>query len=129
METRVRRPLVPALTELPLTPLTMAILLALAEGEKHGYALMKDVERQTGGMLAPGTGSLYAALDRLEGEGYIEESQMRPARDEDQRRKYFRITAEGRGLARAEAARMQQVVEMARARSLIPGTASPRSAR
>jgi DNA-binding PadR family transcriptional regulator len=115
--------------ELPLTPLTMAILLALAEGDKHGYALMKDVEQQTGGMLSPGTGSLYAALDRLEAEGLIEESASRPARGEDQRRKYFRITAAGRALARAEAGRMQRVLETARARSLVPGVATPRRAR
>ena len=115
--------------ELPLTPLTMAILLALAESDKHGYALMKDVERQTGGMLSPGTGSLYAALDRLEGEGLIEESPSRPAREEDQRRKYFRITAAGRSLAGAEAARMQRVLETARARSLASGLPSPRRAR
>jgi len=116
-------------TELPLTPLTMSILLALAEGDKHGYALMKDVERQTGGMLVPGTGSLYAALDRLAGEGLIEELRSRPAREEDQRRKYFRITADGRALAGAEAARMQRVLDTARERSLVPGQPSPRRAR
>ena len=58
----------------PLSPLTMAILLALADGALHGYALMREVERQTEGTLTPGTGSLYAALYRLADEGLIEEA-------------------------------------------------------
>lgn len=105
--------------ELPLTPLTMAILLALAKQDQHGYALMQDVEAQTGGALRPGTGSLYAALERLVEQGLIVESSQRRAAHEDQRRKYFRITAAGRAAARAEAARMVRVLETARDKSLI----------
>lgn len=97
----------------------MAILLALNEEDLHGYALMKDIEAQTAGALTPGTGSLYAALQRLLEEGLITESPVQPARHEDRRRKYFRITAAGRSAARAEAARMTRVLEKARKTSLL----------
>lgn len=107
--------------ELPLTPLTMALLLALAEGDAHGYALMQGVKKRTAGRLSPGTGSLYAALDRLMEDGLIEESRDRPGSDEDQRRRYYRITKAGRRLARAEAERMLEVVEDARRARVLPG--------
>lgn len=113
--------------EPPLTPLTMAVLLALAAGDSHGYALMQDVERQTGGALAPGTGSLYAALQRLMEDGLIRESPDRPGPDEDQRRKYYRITAAGRDVARREAERMLDVVAVARRRRLLPDPAPERA--
>jgi DNA-binding PadR family transcriptional regulator len=102
----------------PLSPLTMAILLAVAKEEQHGYALMKEVEEQTGGALRPGTGSLYAALQRLLDEGLITETQGSGAR-EDPRRKYFRITTAGRAAARAEATRMMGVIRIAREKSVI----------
>ena len=108
---------------LPLTPLTMAILLALAEGDAHGYALMREVERQTEGTLQPGTGSLYAALERLEEDGLIDEAQ--PVEGRDRRRRYYRITARGRALARAEARRMERVLSLARQRDLAAGPGSP----
>jgi DNA-binding PadR family transcriptional regulator len=107
-------------TALPLTPLTMALLLALAEGDAHGYALMQGVKQRTSGRLSPGTGSLYAALDRLMDDGLIEEARGRPGPEEDQRRRYFRITKAGRRLARAEAERMLEVVEDARRAHLLP---------
>lgn len=106
--------------QLPLTPLTMAILLALADRDLHGYALMKEVEEQSDGRLAPGTGSLYAALQRLMDDGLIDESPEAPGPGDDPRRKYYRITAAGRAVARAEAERMVQVVAVARARALGP---------
>lgn len=115
--------------EPPLTPLTMAVLLALAAGDSHGYALMQDVERQTGGALAPGTGSLYAALQRLMEEGLIGESPDHPGPDEDQRRKYYRITEAGRDVARREAERMLDVVAVARRRRLLPDPVPERMAR
>jgi DNA-binding PadR family transcriptional regulator len=104
----------------PLSPLTMSILLALAGGETHGYALMKEVERQSEGVLKPGTGSLYAALQRLIDAGLIDEAAHVAAPREDSRRKHYRITVEGRRATRAEAARMMRVLEIARARSLAP---------
>ena len=106
--------------DLPLSPLTMAILLALAKGDQHGYALMQDIEAQTGGTITAGTGSLYAALQRLQDDGLIVDSPDRPAAGEDQRRKYFRITDAGRAAARTEAARMVRVLETARDNRLIP---------
>lgn len=108
---------------LPLTPLTMAILLSLADGDRHGYALMKEIERQTDGTLKPGTGSLYAALQRLMDDGLIEESPELPAVDHDQRRRYYRISPEGRGIALAEARRMMRVLDVARDKHLAPGLA------
>lgn len=105
---------------LPLTALSMAILLALADRDRHGYALMKEIERQTDGALRPGTGSLYAALQRLTDEGLIEESSELPAPEDDQRRRYYRITNAGRGIALAEAHRMMRVLEVARDKQLTP---------
>jgi DNA-binding PadR family transcriptional regulator len=99
---------------LPLTPLSMGILLALADGDRHGYALMEEIERQTDGALKPGTGSLYAALQRLMEDGLIEESPGLPAPEQDQRRRYYRITQAGRGVALAEARRMMRVLDVAR---------------
>lgn len=98
----------------PLTPLSMAILLALMDGPQHGYALMQEIEAQTG--RRPGTGTLYAALDRLEAENHIAECAVESA--EDARRRYFRITPGGLAAARAESARMLDVLDRARARSV-----------
>jgi DNA-binding PadR family transcriptional regulator len=113
----------------PLTPLTMAILLALTKESLHGYALMQEIEAQTAGSLVPGTGSLYAALQRLEDEGLVEPASGREApAGEDGRRRYFRITAAGRAAAREEARRMIRVLETAREKSLIRGLPSLRSA-
>lgn len=106
--------------ELPLTPLTMAVLLALANGDRHGYALMEEVERQTEGTLRPGTGSLYAALQRLMDGGLIAEAEGDAAAGPGRPRKTYRITGAGREMVRAEARRMARVLELARARSLGP---------
>lgn len=103
---------------LPLSPLTMAILLALAEGDRHGYALMQDIEEQTEGALPPGTGSLYAGLQRLMTDGLIREAEGEP--DADPRRRYYAITDEGRRHARAGARRMMRVLDTAAARKLAP---------
>jgi len=111
---------------LPLTPLSMAILLALADRDRHGYALMKEIERQTDGALKPGTGSLYAALQRLMDDGLIDESPELPAPEHDQRRRYYRITAAGRDLVLAEARRMMRVLDVARDKRLAPQLAPAR---
>lgn len=105
---------------LPLTPLTMAILLALADDERHGYALMQDVERQSEGTLRPGTGSLYAALQRLMDDGLIAEAPGEPDPAPGRPKKVYRITEAGREMARAEARRMARVLNMARDRELAP---------
>lgn len=105
---------------LPLTPLSLAILLSLAEEERHGYAILKDVEEQTAGTVRVGTGSLYTALQRLEDAGWIQESPTGPGPDVDQRRKYYRLTTRGRDVTRAELLRMAGVLEVGRARRVVP---------
>ena len=104
----------------PLTPLSHAILQALAEEDLHGYALAQAVERETDGAVRPGTGTLYAALQRLSDDGLIADSRYRPGPDEDQRRKYYRITDLGRTAARAEATRLQRVLGLSAERGLLP---------
>ena len=106
---------------LPLTPLSTAILLGLAEGARHGYAIMKEVERQTDGRLAPGAGSLYAALQRLQDDGLIAEAPAGADPDTaDARRRYYALTAFGRQVARAELLRMARVIQLAHERRLAP---------
>lgn len=104
----------------------MAILLALADGERHGYALMKEIEAQTEGTLKPGTGSLYAGLQRLLADGLIQEAEG--GEGADRRRRYYAITRAGRALAEAEARRMMRVLAVASRKELAPdleGTSRP----
>lgn len=106
---------------LPLTPLSLAILLGLAEGARHGYAIMREVERQTDGRLTPGAGSLYAALQRLQDDGLIAEA---PAGADGEpggaRRRYYVLEARGRAVARAELLRMARVLQLGHDRRLVP---------
>lgn len=106
--------------ETPITPLSMALLVSLGREDQHGYALMQEVEEQSGGRLRPGTGSLYAALQRLMDEGLIVESPDRPRPDEDGRRRYYRITAAGRRAVVDEAERLRSLLSQASASGLIP---------
>jgi DNA-binding PadR family transcriptional regulator len=107
---------------LPLTPVSFEILLALAGGDHHGYAVLLDVERRTGGALSLHAGSLYRALNRLLESGLIEEVDERPDRDhDDERRRYYRLTPKGLAVARGEARRLELQVEAARQRRLLPG--------
>ena len=109
-------------TFLPLTPVSFEILLALAGGEQHGYAVMLDVERRTSGAISLHAGSLYRALNRLLEAGLIEELEERPdPAHDDERRRYYRLTANGFEVARAEARRLELQVEAARQRRLLPG--------
>ena len=109
-------------TFLPLTPVAFEILLALAGGEQHGYAVMLDVERRTAGAISLHAGSLYRALNRLLEAGLIEELDERPERpDDDERRRYYRLTPKGLEVARGEAHRLELQVEAARQRRLLPG--------
>jgi DNA-binding PadR family transcriptional regulator len=101
---------------LPLSPLSLAILTALLEGERHGYGIIKQIETHSGGQLKPGAGSLYAALDRLVADGAIAERSVRDVNGEDRRR--FRLTAQGRRLLRSEYARLEVLVAVARAHGL-----------
>jgi DNA-binding PadR family transcriptional regulator len=104
---------------LPLTPPVFHILLALAEGERHGYGIMQDVARQTGDQLQLGPGTLYGCLKRMLATRLVEQSDERPdpALD-DERRRYYRMTDLGRQAARAEAQRLAAAVNAARSRRL-----------
>jgi DNA-binding PadR family transcriptional regulator len=102
---------------LPLTPLSFEILLALAAGDRHGYAILQAVEERAAGVLPMRTGTVYRALARLLDEGLIEPG---AGDDADERRRYYRITAHGRSVARAEARRLADQVEAARAHRLLP---------
>ncbi len=107
-----------------MTPLTYEILLALADGDRHGYGIIKEIEGRAGAASAPSTGALYLALQRMQGEGLIEEARERPANDDDPRRRYCRLTDEGRALARDESQRLAALVLAARAKKLLAGGAS-----
>jgi DNA-binding PadR family transcriptional regulator len=105
---------------LPLTPAVFHILLALADGERHGYAIMRDVADSTDRQIQMGPGTLYGTLKRLLAAGLVEESDERPdpALD-DERRRYYRLTALGRRTAVAEAERLARLVKLARAKRLV----------
>jgi DNA-binding PadR family transcriptional regulator len=101
---------------------TFHILLALTSGERHGYALMTDVEQLSNGALRIGPGTLYGSLKRLLSAGWICESDVRPDTDlDDQRRRYYRLTAAGRTVLAAESQRLAQLVTVAAQRRLLPG--------
>lgn len=109
---------------LPLTTATYHVLLALADGDQHGYSVMREVARSSGDQVRLGPGTLYAAINRLRGEGLVEESDERPdPRLDDQRRRYYRLTDFGRRVARAESERLARLVDVARDKKLLPALA------
>jgi DNA-binding PadR family transcriptional regulator len=109
---------------LPLTPLVFQVLLALADGPRHGYGIIGEVDVRTGGVIRFKTGTLYVLLQRLADERLIEESAERPRPSEDdERRKYYALTTLGRAVMRAEAERLEAVVGEAR-RKRVLGRAS-----
>lgn len=109
---------------LPLPPVTFHILVALAEEDRHGYAIMQDVAQRTDGGLKLGAGTLYRSIQRMLEQGLISEVSARPAPEmDDERRRYYRITPFGRTVARAEARRLAQMLKLARASGLAPGKA------
>jgi|SRR5690349_23266202 DNA-binding PadR family transcriptional regulator len=101
---------------LPLTPAMFHVLVALADGETHGYAIMKDVEELTGGGVRLSTGTLYGIIKRLLADGLIRESYG--AQRGDDRRRAYALTAFGRDVARAEAARLEHTLSIARRKPL-----------
>jgi DNA-binding PadR family transcriptional regulator len=104
----------------PLTPAMFHVLIALADAERHGYAIIKEIARRTGGEIRLSAGTLYALVRRFVAEGVIEESDERPdASLDDERRRYYRLTPFGRELARAEARRLEGLIVMARAKHLL----------
>ena len=106
---------------LPLTPAVFHILLALADEERHGYAIMQEVEGRTEGAVTLGPGTLYGSVKRLLAGGLIEESDDRPdPKMDDERRRYYRLTTFGRRVAQAEAARLASLLAQAQEKHLLP---------
>src|SRR3954471_18325640 len=109
---------------LPLPPATFHILLALADEDRHGYAIIQDGAVRTDGELTLSAGTLYRSIQRMLEQGLLVETRDRPApEDDDERRRYYRITPLGTAVARAEVRRLSQLVRLARARGLAPGRA------
>jgi DNA-binding PadR family transcriptional regulator len=102
----------------PLTPAVFHVLLALAGGQRHGYAILKDVERQTEGAMRMGPGTLYGTLQRLMDQGLVEEAPG-PAQPVDERRRYYQLSRTGRVALKAEVERMETLVRTARARRIV----------
>ncbi len=108
---------------LPLTPAMFHILLALADKERHGYHIMREVDERTGGNVKLGPGTLYGSIKRMMADGLIEELEERPDPEvDDERRRYYRLTDFGFRVASAEAQRLEQLVRSARAKKLLPRT-------
>ena len=105
----------------PLTPAVLHILLALSTEERHGYGIMKQVERESGGKVRMGPGTLYGSIGRMMDAGLIRESDKRPDPDlDDERRIYYAITAAGRRALQAELDRYRSVVAVATEKRLTP---------
>ncbi|HEX9887827.1 MAG TPA: PadR family transcriptional regulator [Longimicrobiales bacterium] len=106
----------------PLSPTDYHVLLVLADADQYGYAIMKAIEEESGGVVRPEIGSLYRVLARLMGEGMVEEADA-PAEAPDvhrgRPRRYYRLTARGRQVLAAESVRLDQVMALARARNVL----------
>jgi DNA-binding PadR family transcriptional regulator len=106
---------------LPLPEAAFAILLAVAEEDRHGYAILQDVSARTRGQIKRGPGTLYRSIQRMLEQGLIEETRERPAPEEDdERRRYYRITALGRAVARGQTRRLADLVKLAHASGFVP---------
>ena len=107
---------------LPLPPATFHILLAVADEDRHGYAIIQDVAARTGGELKLSAGTLYRSVQRMLEQGLIVEPRERPEPElDDERRRYYRITPFGRAVAEAESRRLTQLLRMARQRGFATG--------
>lgn len=105
---------------LPLSTPAFHIMLALADGERHGYSIIKEVETSTGGAVEILAGTLYQKLKQMLADGWIVEVE---GRDGDERRRLYRLTPRGRRIAEAESARLESLVRLARLRRFLPSTA------
>lgn len=114
---------------LPLTPAVFNILLVLADGEKHGYGIMLEVEANTGGQVLMGPGTLYGSIKRMLQGNLIEESDERadPEMDDPRRRSYYRLTGLGRRVLHLEAERLASQVQIARAKNILARESSGRA--
>jgi DNA-binding PadR family transcriptional regulator len=109
---------------LPLPPATFHILMAIADEDRHGYAVIQEIAARTGGAVQMSAGTLYRSIQRMIDQELIEEIHERPAPDlDDERRRYYRVTKFGAAVARAEARRLQDLVRLARASGFIPKNA------
>jgi DNA-binding PadR family transcriptional regulator len=109
--------------QLPLTPVTLNILLALADEERHGYGIMLEVRERTGGRVRLGPGTLYGAIKRLKEGGVIEESGQRPDPEaDDERRRYYRLSGFGGEVLTAEVERLDGLVRAARRKGAFPAS-------
>jgi DNA-binding PadR family transcriptional regulator len=105
---------------LPLTPAMFHILLALADKERHGYDIMREVDERSEGNMRLGPGTLYGSIKRMLSDGLIEELDERPDPElDDERRRYYRLTSLGRRVAVAEAERLERLVKSARSKKLL----------
>lgn len=112
----------------PLSRVAMHILLAIGPEERHGYAIMQEVSRITGGAVKLGPGAIYTTVKRLLADGLIEESDERPDPElDDSRRRYYRLTALGRSVAAAEVRRLDALVASARPWALARGRRAPQT--
>jgi len=106
----------------PLPAAAFQIMLSLADGNLHGYAIMRQVEEQTGGRLRLGPGTLYGSIQALlEGKLIEEVYRSEEPEDRQERRRYYKLTAAGRKVARSEAEKMADVLRVARARKILRG--------
>jgi DNA-binding PadR family transcriptional regulator len=109
----------------PLKPLDFLVLLALAEGERHGYGIRRDVFELSSGSISVDAGNLYRTLARLVEAGLVARSSRRAAADaDDERRRYFRLTREGGKALAADARRLRQLLRHAKVRRLLAGASS-----
>jgi DNA-binding PadR family transcriptional regulator len=109
--------------QLPLTAVVLHILLALSDGERHGYAVAQEIEDATAGQMRVGPGTLYGSIQRMLAASLIEEAprRRRPS-DEDERRRYYRMTAFGHRVLELELERLAGIVRVARGKRLLPRT-------
>ena len=111
-------------TLLPLPSATFHILIAVALEDRHGYAIIRDIEQRTGGALRLSAGTLYRSIQRMLEQGLLVETNERPAPElDDERRRYYRITPFGKAVAEVEAKRLAGLLTMARERGFVPGRA------
>src|SRR6185295_5070262 len=104
---------------LPLTPVAFEIMLALADGERHGYSILQEVDTRSGGAVSLHAGTLYRALARLLESELIEELTSPDAKNDDERRRYYRLTSHGIAVAKAEVSRLEGQLAAARSRRLL----------
>ena len=105
----------------PLPPATFYILMALSSEDRHGYAIIQDIEQRTNGALRLSAGTLYRSIQRMLEQGLLVETTDRPAPElDDERRRYYRITPQGVRVAQEEARRLNDLVRMARASGFVP---------